>query len=654
MPPRTMTSTPLVGRRVRSAVALTLVGFLLAGCNAMLTTFLVPATVGAGRTFVVFVEGQPQGSNTGSGFVGCVLQLPLGFTVVARGPGTPDESRLLQKYTVEPGHWLVSQSGVVGSVMTAGTHFVVRAPANVGTFTCKVSVAGHNGTPDYTAVDPPGVTDFAQITAATHVRSLVVQPVSPEPFAPEPSPLPPDNGRTLLVDIDRDGSADVVRGPGPRVLLARPGGTWLDRSPAPVPPPSQTIAVGDFDGDGHLDLVHGSRTVFYGDGAGGWTVVPLLPATPNPVATLAAGDADGDGRDDVLECDTTGWVRCLSSRTNRTFVSRSFGLPGSGTVQGQLATADVDGDGNGDLVGTTGLWRGLGNGTWTLAWTPNTQFSQVHQFAIGDLYGDARPEVVLLRTSATQPDLLRATAQGFASSVAFGRALLYRAAAIADLDGDGVNEVVLGGDGIEVWSLPLGLANARPDLGLPARLGCTLNASPAVGEIVVGDFEGDGRIDVVTGSGLPSDWSPLAWRNVGAGAQPYGAACTAPAFAAPTFAANGAPTLGNAAFGLDLGGGPAQGIGLVWLGLSRHTRFGQPVLPLSLTGFGATGCTLLAEDLALHFVPLGAAGAASWPLPLPAAPWLHLVTLFAQGAVLQSGANPLGLLTTRALAVRID
>lgn len=627
----------------------------LAGCNVMLTTFSMPSVVGAARTFVVTVGGAPQGSNSGNGGnVGCVLQIPNGFAVVARGPGIADEAGLLQRYTAEPGYQLVSQSAFVVSVSSASTHFVLRAPATPGTFSCKVALAGFNGTASYQAVDPAGVTDFAQITASTHVRQVLVQPTSAEIFAVEPAILPPGNGSFTWIDIDRDGVDDVVRGRGPEVWFAGPGNTWRNRSPGTALVFSAELAVGDFDGDGHLDLVHGSRTLFYGDGLGNWTPATLQPVTPNPVAVLGAGDFDGDGRCDILECDTTGWVRCLQSRPGRTFQSRSFGLPGIGAVQNQLALADLDGDGNQDLVGSRGCWRGSGAGTWTAL--PGVAYD-ASRLTLGDVFGDVRPELVVVPANVGQVVVvLNASSAGSLVQVAaFGSSqLAYSAAAIGDLDADGQNELLLANRGIEVWRDTGGVFSPRLDLGLPPRLGCSVNEGPAAGTLRLGDLDGDGRPELIATSAIAADWAPLLWRNLGTGVSSFGTSCTAPGYGVPMLQAAGQPRLGNGAFAVDLGGGQPGSSGLLWFGLSRHLRSGQPVLPLSLASLGAPGCALWVEDLAVHLLPLDGAGAVRLPLPLPNLPALRYVSVFGQGAVLAPGSNVVDLLFSSALAIRLE
>ncbi len=623
---------------------------LLAGCNATLSAFVLPASTWAGHDFLVVVVGFASGPNPTTGDrAGCVLQVPLGFTIVGRGPGLADEQALLQLYTPEPGHYLVSQSGTC-MASEVSTHFVVRAPTALGAFTFKASIAGYAGTSAFQPVDPPSVTSFAQITAANYVRQTTVQATTNDLFTLGAT-LPTSAQKCLFVDLDHDGMDDLV---------TRPGNTWLNRSPLPSGSTLDEVAVGDFDGDGNLDLVHASRTVYFGDGQGNWTAMPLLPATNTAVKSLGAGDFDRDGRDDILECDATGWWRCFHSEPGRTFRSLSYGLPASGTAQTQLSFADLDGDGALDIVGTSGAYSGNGLGAWSLL--TGLPFSCARR-VVADVFGDSRPEILLVPAGANGAISILSTSNGTSWVTTFppyGPSInsVYGDLLVADFDGDGTKEVVLGGVGLEVWRYVGNACLQVAATGLPPHLatssGSGFGLSPTVGRLSSADLDGDGRRELIATSYLAGDWGPLVWRNLKTGAVPYGAACTAPGFGTPSLAAVGLPQVGNAAFALDLHGGQANGFGLQWLGTSRSSRFGGVALPLTLASFGAPGCSLLAEDLATRFVVFSPGGSAAVPFPLPNDPSLRYFSVYGQGAALAVGANALGLLTSNGLSIRID
>lgn len=117
-----------------------------------------------------------------------------------------------------------------------------------------------------------------------------------------------------LVDLDGDGSLDVVGSGNPKVgsstlvVYVNDGrGTMRRTEQRNLRPGVSAPAVADFDGDGHLDVaIVASRyggsiaTTFLlaGDGAGGFG--PETPFSSREPATLAALDADRDGHADLV------------------------------------------------------------------------------------------------------------------------------------------------------------------------------------------------------------------------------------------------------------------------------------------------------------------------------------------------------------------
>jgi hypothetical protein len=140
------------------------------------------------------------------------------------------------------------------------------------------------------------------------------------------------------------------------------------------------IALGDFNGDGKLDVAHtsawhdayGMVWVWLGNGDGTFRMLPPndqfsdggnSPSAPQ----VAAGDFNGDGKLDLGV--GAGNVNSLSAPT--TFVGILLGN-GDGTFRkgttvslfGELLmTADVNGDGNADLISDSEIALGNGDGT---------------------------------------------------------------------------------------------------------------------------------------------------------------------------------------------------------------------------------------------------------------------------------------------------
>ena len=104
------------------------------------------------------------------------------------------------------------------------------------------------------------------------------------------------------------------------------------------PPVSASPAVGDLDGDGAEDVVaadsKGNIVALTGDGAVLWTA--LVPAGVVGDSCPAIADLDDDGRPEILVGDTSGTLSCLD---NNGRVRWQF--TGDGTQMGPVLVADI-------------------------------------------------------------------------------------------------------------------------------------------------------------------------------------------------------------------------------------------------------------------------------------------------------------------------
>jgi len=187
-------------------------------------------------------------------------------------------------------------------------------------------------------------------------------------------------------DLERAGSVDgrdIAYGlMGPLGNAVRDLGPWLPPA-APEPPhavafvpmegvledakdPGGTIAVADLDDDGVLDLVLGGRTPGWREGQGAWKFGPFgaLPALGSKSfgndggVDLAVADFDSDGHLDVA-VEKGGVVMHAASP-----VPQVLGHP-QALVPGRLLAADLDCDGDIDLVAGRTLLLNDGKGNLT-------------------------------------------------------------------------------------------------------------------------------------------------------------------------------------------------------------------------------------------------------------------------------------------------
>jgi CubicO group peptidase (beta-lactamase class C family) len=124
---------------------------------------------------------------------------------------------------------------------------------------------------------------------------------------------------------------------------------------------------------------------------------------------------------------------------------------------------------------------------------------------------------------------------------------------------------------------------------------------------------------------------------------PFGVGCGGTA-APIQFNATGTPDIGEE-LTFQLANAPANRFALTVLGVQQTIT--------SLAPSGAPGCYLYTSPVSTLLAVTNAAGAASMPWDVPAVPAAIGLTLRAQGVVLQPTANPLGLVTTRALDVQL-
>jgi hypothetical protein len=639
-----------------------------AGCQLTLVAFVVPPTAAPGQVFEVLVQGT-QSTDGGSG--GCVLQLPVGFTVVgSAGAGTltVDEPALLATYVAEPGHYLTSWSksgGLLGGVVTF--KIFVRAPAAPTSATIKVALAATPlPTQPYAPNSPAGVTAFAQIVAPANALPIAIVAVPASTFAVDAIGLPLDGSTewtgVAFADLDGDGDADLAgvgrpSASGPRLKTwFRTGGAWIDASTGltGVGGGTQRIASGDFDGDGFADVAVGGGAVWFGDGLGGWTQGPSFPLL-GPTLAVAAGDVDGDGRSDVAFGGySTDFVQVFRGNANRTFTAASTGLPNAGSLPAyDLLLRDVTGDGNADVV-----WNrvyagdGLGN------WTAGTGINGVFPWGLdaGDLDGDGLPELVFADANSAIGTAVYRHLGGNQWAPVPGTGLVapdVASVAVLDFDRDGRNDVVVGARamlaasrGIEVFR-NLGATT----FALVAAAGLPSTTVGVVHDLAVGDANGDTFPDLAVAI---ANEGVAVHQNWLGGLSRYGTGCAAPAAAAPSIGGSGAPAIGNAAFALVVGGGAPGTFALCWLGVSQRTWSGAPILPLDLAAVGAPGCTLWAGPESLSLGAFDPSGTLVRPVPVPPNAALLRQTFFAQGAAFAPAANAFGFVFSAGLAIRVQ
>ncbi len=161
---------------------------------------------------------------------------------------------------------------------------------------------------------------------------------------------------------------------------------------------STSLAVGDFNGDGKNDLStldNGEPVVLFGAGNG-----TFATPVPVPAGSPLVGDVNNDGRSDMVYLGTDAIVSLLGQKDG-SFTQASTAL--SNTTFGLAALGDLNHDGKTDLLAfeypLLRVWLGNGNGTFTqsiLLGDPNHEFFTSQSVAVADMDGDGNADVVIL------------------------------------------------------------------------------------------------------------------------------------------------------------------------------------------------------------------------------------------------------------------
>jgi hypothetical protein len=331
-------------------------------------------------------------------------------------------------------------------------------------------------------------------------------------------------------DLDRDGRLDLVVASGTSAQIAvHRGGAGASFGPGSlfgtgfVP---HRIALADLTRDGYLDLVvvsrasHGVR-VFRGTGLG-FVSTPLadldLSATSPFPSAVAVGDWSGDGLLDLaVTLSVPGQIAVYLGSGGGAF--NAVGLVTTGSDPRDVFAGDVDGDGRLDLVtanagsGTVSVLRGAGDGTFAPQ-SPVAVGGRPVRVALADLDRSGSLDLVVLDdTGGTQPRVV-AYAGGGAPTDVFGTAPFERllgaavapaGLALGDFTGDGRIDLVTARsaapDAVVVTN-DSGTTCVRASFAQAPRAWA---AGDGPFSVAAADFDRDGRPDLVVASDLGTD-----------------------------------------------------------------------------------------------------------------------------------------------------
>lgn len=286
----------------------------------------------------------------------------------------------------------------------------------------------------------------------------------------------------LVTDVNADGKVDVILGQRTPnaliVLLSNGDGTFVTpiTTAVAIDPTPGRFAIADFNGDSKIDVVMGSYydlavAIHAGDGAGNFALL-LNRSVPSAPAVVAAGDLDADGKADYAVGYADGTPYEVHFGNGDGTFAATYPLSGVPTAAARMVFADLDGDNDREII---------------------VPHYETHRLTVNVNTGS--------RTFAPPVfyDVLPTPSSGSPWDIA-----------VADVDGDGNNDVVLSLSNPHFIATYTGNGDGTLDPGAYVPAGSYFGGSYSPRQLAVADFTGDGRVDIA----LAASVFVALWKNV--------------------------------------------------------------------------------------------------------------------------------------------
>jgi hypothetical protein len=365
------------------------------------------------------------------------------------------------------------------------------------------------------------------------------------------------NSSIAFADFNRDGRLDVLsadQSAGLTIAYGDGHGGFVAPSISLSANPG-SIARGDFNHDGILDLAvvneplcttcPSSVGIFLGTGKG-YLKAPSTYSIPVKDGVIAVGDVNGDGKLDIV---VTRRGRLINSeypppvskddlavllgRDDGTFEAahsyKLLGPPSPATYNQSAFLVDVNHDGKLDLVGDWGTALGKGNGQFAAPIPLPSSIQGIVDLAPADFDASGNPGLAIATATYNSEAeefetpsylyILDGNGNGSFTIKSRRSAGVFANVATADLNGDGLSDILYTDNvtqgGKSYVSLGVALSRGNDAFSTATYL---IPSSLATNGILTGDFDRDGKTDVVLLGSFPGGGDIALMRGAGSGA----------------------------------------------------------------------------------------------------------------------------------------